>query len=786
MGKSNAILVVFPDEIERRSPLLFSIALVMDAIAQIEARDVGRRILYFSSYAGIRSQLASVRLGKLALDGVFSQHYGRGRVDKLTTLSEPGGINLPSVLCIYAPADPGTLLRQYKPCWVSVDCGEAQEIPWLPPLLIAAKKMNVPVVGWTGQPLSEVVTHWLANGGSLFRWPRLRVGIGRISNLEQLVKEALEVEVTPQVLLGEHVVEISKAFATATESLLAASGLQDGRLTTDAVMLGWRYLRALESVPVPLEVYEREADSYWGIRRVADLREAFIRFVEAVHGASPRLHTVLQVAADALLDAHERLAKGESPLWLGLSNLCIDSNCQRRILFSSKARKDMFSFSLLAKFNISEDDLKDIGVQLGYLTERADGDACLLGIKTRPAPVPGVSWPLLVGLPSRFAERRIEAFLQTGRIEILLWPHQVSVLERRLRLLSAELCFAARRLDGLSPSLEDAAGQSSDEKIGRRVLRMGRSRNVTAGVLNDELRKKAEAVSLWQRPDATEAVASLLGLVPAADDESTNEAHNLLDESVAEKVGPLATDDPWVQDAVEIHLEGGQHVLLPMEETVNVIVHNPKGIEVEQRYVRSLRRGDEILFIQGQRRQSLYELLVSRVHRDPVIAQYLALVRRWQDDFVRAFTAAERQGRFSAEQLLENLRARGSEITSSCTIRSWLRRLVLAPHDAEDLKRIAEVFSLGFVKSYYLQIHKAGRRLKGLHINLSVRLNRWLASGEAGAAASGAPGDVIDEELGLTVEDFRHSLLRLRVLEVKQQRGPFYRPHMGHLEGGSS
>jgi hypothetical protein len=158
-------------------------------------------------------------------------------------------------------------------------------------------------------------------------------------------------------------------------------------------------------------------------------------------------------------------------------------------------------------------------------------------------------------------------------------------------------------------------------------------------------------------------------------------------------------------------------------------------------------------------------------------------VSRWQDDLLRAFAERERAGGISPESILSELQQRGSELTSPHTIRAWLRRLVLAPNDAEDLRRLAEALSMGFVMKYYRQIHKAGRRLKGLHINLSARLNRWLASGGAESVAAGGDEDFIDAELGLTVEDFRHSLLQLRVIDVRQERGPFYRPHMGRLEG---
>ncbi len=778
MARSGAsILIVLPDEALRRSALLFSATLIMDGLAQIETGTVDRRVLYVSSRPGIRSQLGNVRVGNAALDTVFTQQVGRGLADKLRTVSNTGAINLPSVVCIYAPADPASLLRQHKPKWIAVDCAERHELPWLPRLLTEAERTTVPVVGWTTQPFSEAVAQWLEAGGGVFRWPRLRRGVARITDLEQIVHGALQAQVTPRILVGEHVVEISKGFATATEALLAAREFQDGRLSADAIMLGWRYLRAIESIPVPLEVYEREANSYWGMRRIADLRQTFVRFVEAIH--SPKIHATLQVAADALWDVQEKLEKSESPLWLGLANLCIESSNQRKILFSSRSRREMFSFCLLARFNISEDDLKDVGVRLGYLTERTDGEPDPL-VENFTATAEASTTPLVVGLPSRFAERCLEPFLQSGQLEVLVWPHQVSILERRMRHLSSELTLASRKLSKLLPSLDGL--EEREIAMGTGPLTLSPPREATAGPLG-ELRRK-QSVSLWSRPDAFEAIATLIGALPQVEDEERYAPPTLLREADEDSASPLPSDDPWVQEAFEIQFEGGQRVILPTDETVNVIVRNPAGTEVEQRYVHSLRPRDEILFIHGQRRQSLYELLVSRVHRDPVIAQYLALVRRWQDDLVRAFTERERHGGISPESLLEALRERGSGLTSPHTIRAWLRRQVLAPNDADDLKRLAEALSLGFVKTYYMQIHKAGRRLKGLHIGLSARLNRWLGSGEAGAVTTGEPGGVVDADLGLTVEDFRHSLLRLRVLEMKRLGGPFYRPHLGRLEGG--
>lgn len=398
--------------------------------------------------------------------------------------------------------------------------------------------------------------------------------------------------------------------------------------------------------------------------------------------------------------------------------------------------------------------------------------------------------PIFVGLPSRFAERRLDALLHAGRMEVVLWPHQERIFAHRLRALSAELSFSSRGMQALLPQLESAdverAGHTADAD--QAPLRLASARGVVAGSAHGELQRRAESVDLWKRPDAAEAITSLFTTLPAAEDDEAANAVPLLDDSADAIAASEATEDAWVSEAYQLSFDDGRRLLVARDDTVNVIVRpqGASGASLEERYVRAVRAGDEILFIHGQQRQSLYSLLVSRVHRDPVIAQYLALIRRWQDDLVRSYAEAERRAGLNPDRLLAELQRRGSGLTSPHTIRAWLRRLVLAPNDADDLKRVAEALSMTFVESYFRQIHKAARRLKGLHINLSARLNRWLSSDDAGSVALGRSQDVVDSELGLTVDDFRHSLVRLRVTAVTQQQGPFYRQHMGRLEGGTA
>ena len=770
-----ATLIVFPDDFEHRGLFLFTIALIMTGIEQIRSQDAGGYVLHLANHAGIRSQFRKVRIGRDTLTDLFGMLWGRG-MNCFAPEALPCGINLPTILAICAPADPVALLRKHRPKWVAVELGDSDGIAWLPGLLSEARRIGIPVVGLTNNPLSSGIAQWLEAEGSVFKWPRLRRGhTTRFESVNQIAEWTLEADVIPLVLDGKDVIEISRAFARATEELLEANQFKTGRLATDALIVGWRYLRAMEEMVVPLEVYERESKLYWGMQRIEDLRRVCEHFLEALGPTSPKLQRKYQNALVALSDTHDKLAKTESPLWLALANLCVDSSEPRRILFSSRSRLEMFSFYLLARYNINEDDLKEVGVRLGFLNRRAsdmfEND--------------NSSIPLLIGLPNHFTEKHLEPFLQSGKIEVLIWPHQESILESRVRSISTQLEGGSIGLVSLLPTLERPCVQlPTGINNMRNVLRLGHKRVVTVGTLGCEICQHRELTTLWKRPDVAEEIANLFNTISASDDEEENGSDALLAVATQVEVPRDNIETMWVKDAVEILFEGGYRVLLPSDETINVITRKPGETLIEERYVRSLRLGDEILFIEGQRRQSLYDLLVSRVYRDPIIAQYLALIQRWQDDFIQAFNKWEQQGKISTESLLEELRKKGSQLTSPQTIRLWLRRLVLAPNDAKDLKRLSEVLSMGFVHQYYKQIHKAARRLAGLHRSLSIRLNHWLTSGEAAFLTNDDSGSIIDEELGLTMDDFRYSLLQLHVLEIKPKTGPFYRPHLGRLEGG--
>jgi transcriptional regulator with XRE-family HTH domain len=447
----------------------------------------------------------------------------------------------------------------------------------------------------------------------------------------------------------------------------------------------------------------------------------------------------------------------------------------------------MFSFALLAKENLTEEELRGERVYLMSLNDlRREFNQCDLG-----AEIPAVNRLrginssvtalnrtfMLSSLPSVVLASRLEPVLNQPFLEVLLLPSEAGSLVSRINewhnSMAVNLADNSTILSALGnngtelkvPELPPRIVQNPPQKL--HVESAGREQ-VQSG-----------DTSIWNPPTQLEEATRLLQedemeetlILAPRDISEEKEGH---DEEII--------DQPWIDEAIEIKLSGGWYSLLAADETINVICSGSDGEQVEERFIRSLRPGDRVLFIHGQRRQSLYELVISRVHRHQSMELHLALIQRWQEDLIGGYKQRLKADGLSLDELLKKLQMRGSQLTSPYTIHLWLRRYIMCPNDPEDLRRIAQELELPFAVQYYKRIHTAARRIAGIHRVLARRLNRWIRDAASGAGDS---DDLVDSELGLTFQDFRNSLLILRVESVSHKSGPFFRQGLGLLERAS-
>ncbi|MCD6506490.1 hypothetical protein J7M22_07660 [Candidatus Poribacteria bacterium] len=274
LHRRERLLIVLPNASPHRPPLLFATGLLMYALDTIGGdRNIcgafGRGlVLYFGSTVGIRQHLVQTKAGRINLASVFPQVYRTrsGTYQASQQLHEE--TNLPTVICVYSPVDPISVIKQHQPDWIAIDCGEKSKLHWLPPLLEFTRDHNLPVIAWCQNPLSLCIEDFLRTGALVFRWPYIQQDqlLSSLdppdgSNiLEQIFNHTTSVCVQPILVKdGNFLSHLQNAYY----NLVDTSRIAVGRLARDALYVGWSYLRTLESLHVPLDIYESEAKYHW-------------------------------------------------------------------------------------------------------------------------------------------------------------------------------------------------------------------------------------------------------------------------------------------------------------------------------------------------------------------------------------------------------------------------------------------------------------------------------------------------------------------------------------------
>lgn len=799
LRRSGRLLLTLPDFQPHRPAFLLATALIrhfLDSRCPVGTTSTRNdKILYFGSSIGIREQLRRTSVQGLGVDlaQVFSQQDIRRGVTGISGSVSPQVslmTDLPHVITAYSPADPIGMLQAYRPCWIAIDCSDAPSMVWLQPLLKEAIQRGIPVVAWGQNPLSECVNDF-DSLGQIFTWPPNSPCILR-GELDALLQSKDPIYLGPFVIYGKSSGLFSTSLSEASHILSRATQHADngGRLIKDTVAVHWKYLRSLESLAVPVDFYEAEAQRFWGLQSFGTLEAVCGRFRSVCMQSDTRLYQNLESVAILLQQAKKNIENMGCALWEALINLCvedIEDDELRILIFPSNSKKQLFLFAMLARHNTTEDDLCAMGKYVTSLSELRRWKHHSQGVFTHNddsflVPSVNAAWhPILVGLPSPVMTPRLLYALLHPKVDIVLYPHQRSSFMRQQAEWSVCMSGNAGRnvnaLACMSRIAEPPTIPISHERI-------------TVGMpveMDIETAKKTKttlAGSCWKPDDPVIEVARLFH----SDDESDGEELILNDQTdMGGSPTSGSTEEIWCAEAVRMEFDQGWHAYFAPDEVINVISHGG----LDPRYVRSLRCNDRVLIIHGQKRQSLYDLIISRVHKHPSIELHLTMIRRWQEDLRVAFaqwssctgdsSELRDYGSRDLDGLLRRMRSKGSQLVSSLTLNFWLKGLVLCPLQPEDLRRVSEVLNMGFVQKYYKRISQAASRLRGLHRGLSNRLNSWLQDQVTGAM-QGNDDDIIDAELGLTFGDVKNSLLILHIKKIETLTGPFLISTLGRVE----
>jgi len=774
------LLIGMPDTLQHRPSALLATGLIKAFLDTRERHTRAKDVIYLGFRIGIREDLSHVTLNHEPLQEFFRVTFLRKGVSSETLTSN----DLPSLICIYSPLEPVRIVRQANPFLIAIDCADRIDIPWLSEMIKYAQINNIPIIAWSYNPLSNVRSDFYSTSAMTFIWPQsFLYGYEDSKILSEddpiaLFASQACLNVYPCELTGKNVDYYSDVLGRAQCALSQASHKINGRMSRDAVLMGYRLLRLLERLTVSLSTYELERTHYWRQPSLMELCNGLSRFADALK--SQDISVPLQEACGHIETAVEWLKSNEPPLWSALVDLCIedrDSEEHRMLVFVSNAYKSMFAHSLLANENASEKDLQDMGIRLSSITDLTrsiNKETPLINTESassmssdRPC------IPFLIGIPYGYGFGKIAPAIElgkiSGKIEILYYPHQTHQLKRFANLLDITLtpdwAGAIRTIQALGARTSASAPPSQRS----RIVKIHPLRSIQG-----RPRPRKEILDTYRPLNIGTPTDELTRLLAQYENIDDAQCIAISPEETA-IINTTEETSEFCEHAVKIRFVGGWCALFGHNDTINFVCPN-NGIK--PRYARAARQGDRILYIHGESRQSLYELLLSRVHTHPSIRAHVEYIRAWQQEVRDKVSAYLRRGH-TLDDLHAEMVSRGSTIQTSAAVYCWAKGLVMRPRDPEDLRRLSEILDMPFTRQCYKLIHRAGDRIHGLHIQLSQRLKAWILKGAEGDHMR---DEVIDQDLQLTFGDVQDALLLLEVEDVEEVQGLYYKGTLGHLE----
>lgn len=776
LDQRQSCFFVLPDDKPHRGALMFGTALVRFAVQCIIERAENQTVLYFGTSVGFKYSLSKTSVGKTILDSVFSYTHAAGKYDKFKNYkrSDTLAANLPEVICIYHPDNPQEFVQKYKPDWICFDCGKDIEVPWLEDLVSYCRKKGIPILAWGQNGFSNVIELFERFDCRIFYSPKglknnLEKNFGKLFfNKEQRVVE-------PIIFVKSNIEKIDGLLCQSRKILQELNAKTSGQVKKDALRTGWILLKTIEQLSIPVGIFNAEARSFRFVYSFDSLNQTLNRYIEIISKNdgifSSRLDE-FKNRTDGILDA---FSISHPPYWSALSDYCLDrppEGTLRIIVFPKRHQKQIFSYTLLSKFDIKEDELiNDSHIILRTLKEFTNPVASDREIFNQYVDL----LPIVAGLPDYSNRHLFYQVINDWNTKVLIYPHQLCILKTILNDFNRRDVI---RIEKSIVTIKELTKNKKSNIIPRLTERYILSdKIIELHIENNKVTRIENLVqeSLLEIGDIYTELSRLF----ENSEQSEEDIEYLVSINVASEKEDINgnTSGLLVEQVREISLQDNYRLIVDPHDQISVL----RDGKIDKIYARGIRQGDRIVLIENQSRHSLYDLIIARVHNHPSLEIHLGLLKKWKEDFYCGYSIWKQDRRNNVlGEFLKILQTKGSRITTALTINNWVNGYVMRPQDEEDLRRIGEILDLSFLKENYHKVNAAASRIIGIHISLSRKLNEWLENRAKNFQHDDM--ELIDEELGLTFGELRSSIKVLKVIEVRDKCEPTLRNHLGRLE----
>ncbi len=182
---------------------------------------------------------------------------------------------------------------------------------------------------------------------------------------------------------------------------------------------------------------------------------------------------------------------------------------------------------------------------------------------------------------------------------------------------------------------------------------------------------------------------------------------------ITDSAMPLNEENEYV----ELVFEDGGTGRYSIGQLVDILYED----KVEEKVVEDLINGDKILLIDNNYKKNLLSLILEMLSSTDYNKEVEMTEKWWK----RLHDHAKKSNH-NPEDIQQLLEAHGSDITSSVTVRGWLRGNVYGPDNPQNIRILGEIYDDYFLKEFWQEISEAVRKVRGIRIKTGRKIAKYI------------------------------------------------------------
>lgn len=512
---------------------------------------------------------------------------------------------------------------------------------------------------------------------------------------------------------------------------------------SSGIAFAYRYIgcvNALEETISPLSYSEKHIEGKWGRCTTSRMLELLATQAEYINKECAFFSSYSEGAVDKLNNIYRYMLDkntGKHLVILEIIKEALENHKKIVIVAKNDIYRIALEDYLIKEKILNIQELNDKGIYFSSVDDISNTFNNITQITTC----------VLYGCP-RYASRHILSLAKAERLGIVVYESEIPFLMTMLTELDNNIDFFSSYKKGNSI---------------RPVLSSSKSRSyISKRPINSSKTDQKSTIITLNPTDADMGEFTYDSIISDFFMQELNiesESTDYFDPATTPSENGCKTAIP----AIKVSFIGGKTILLNVKKRVQI--YDSIKEKVRDVTASHLSKGHLLILVDNSTKKTLASSIISKIESDPKMLEVVFYQKYW----IKCLNEGYKKNNDTPKTLLDKLHEYGAKTPNTPgAVILWLNEAILGPNDFENIRRIGEIYGNDLLIRDWKLISASITRLRGIHVSLARKLNNLIPKAGIECDIRESENTIIDEELELSLEDFRNSISLERIISCEK------------------